>query len=649
MAEMFTSASDITSNPGNAALGYSGGGVGYSTNPADSNPGAPIQSVLGQIAQTEERKRIAEKQRQQKEQDELAAYLASTGESVFNMKGPDGKSSGFTMLPQDREYVNERVNEIRNKVISEPDTYKFDADLKAKEQELKQLTDLAGIRATEVAKRKVLAASTNDMRERERILKSIEDIEKEPVYSFKTPDAYLPSATWDIEGLGISKDVLSGKIKDGWDDIAVGTEKDANGNEIIISQPGIRGSILDTRNRMVRGSKEFTNAENMVKAMYANPNAVSPASILQLNQGIANYNKLRGYKPGDANYAPPVGEVFPDGTVELPELNDSTIPDIAYGLLAQKSGQAGIAKEIKKTKSELDKEKSAMKVAEGNLAVNRGQLDLAWAKFNRGEKEMTKVEAAERRAELNAMTDAVDIYEMLTADAKPKNMDFSIPETKRTIKETILENTGLDVGQYNVSDLPGSDVTITNIAGARSFDAKGQPGKVSIKPKFAYRFTPKNGDISQTKLVFGYKINKPMVDDETGEVVMDKKSGGKLPKMQEVLEWKIQTPEEAIATRSMASNNFNNKSAAEIDRDARAKEMLKSMFSQKSTTNTPSTQKQPTAAPAYKVKGTEIIGPDLSSVLDADIKTVNGVDMLRYNGTWRKIVSRDEKNRLILE
>jgi hypothetical protein len=342
---------------------------------------------------------------------------------------------------------------------------------------------------------------------------------------------------------------------------------------------------------------------------------------------------------------PPVGEVFPDGTVELPPVNDTSIANTAYALLAQKAGQVGVGKEIKKTKSELDKERSATRVAEGNLAINKSQLDLAWAKFNREEKDLTKAQAAERRAELNAMTDALDVYEMLTAEAKPKNMDFSIPETKRTIGETILENTGLDIGQYNVSDLPGSDVTITNIAGARGYDAKGVPGKVSIKPKFAYRFIPKNGDISQTKLVFGYKINKPMIDDETGEVVMDKKSNGKLPKMHEVLEWKIQTPQEAIATRSMASNNFNDKSAAEIDRDARAKEMLKGMFSQNSTPSAPSPQKQPSAP-----SGNKTVYPlTIDQIPATDLVQKDGNLYLKVNGVLKKVIQRTKKNRLILE
>jgi len=641
---MFTSASDITSNPGNAALGYSGG-VGYSTNPADTNPSAPIQSVLGQIAQTEERKRIAEKQRQQKEQDELAAYLASTGESVFNMKGPDGKSSGFTMLPQDREYVNERVNEIRNKVISEPGTYKFDADLKAKEQELKQLTDLAGIRATEVAKRKVLAAGTNDMLEREEILKSIEDIEKEPVYSFKTPEAYLPSPTWTIEGLGVDKDTLTGKNDKALDMLQIGVEIDKDGNEVVISRPGIRGSVLDTRGKMRRGSPEYNVARNMVKALYKDPSALTKDAMLQLNSDIADYNSARGLTPADANYAPPVAKVYGDGTVEMPELNDETIRNIAYGLLVQKTGQVGVGKEIKKTKRELEKEQNEMNIAKGNLQINREYLELAKAKHRDEKDKMTKEERIEGDKELNAMTDALDIYEILTAESKPKNMDFSIAETKRSIGETILENTGLDISQYNVSDLPGSDATITNIAGARGYNAQGQPSKVSIKPKFAYRFTPKNGDISQTKLVFGYKINKPMIDDETGEIVMDKKSLGKLPKMQEVLEWKIQNPLEAIATRSMASNNFNDKSATEIDRDARAKEMLKGMFSKNSTPSAPAPQKQPSAP-----SGNKTVYPlTIDQIPTTDLVQKDGNLYLKVNGVLKKVIQRTKKNRLILE
>lgn len=636
MAEMFTSASDITSNPGNAALGYSGGGVGYSTNPADSNPGAPIQSVLGQIAQTEERKRIAEKARQQKEQDDLAAYLASTGESVFNMKGPDGKSSGFTMLPQDREYVNDRVNEIRNKVVSEPGTYKFDAELKAKEQELKQLTDLAGIRATEVAKRKVLAAGTNDMLEREEILKSIEDIEKEPVYSFKTPEAYLPSPTWTIEGLGVDKDTLTGKNDKALDMLQIGVEIDKDGNEVVISRPGIRGSVLDTRGKMRRGSPEYNVARNMVKALYKDPSALTKDAMLQLNSDIADYNSARGLTPADANYAPPVAKVYGDGTVEMPELNDETIRNIAYGLLVQKTGQVGVGKEIKKTKSEREKERLATRVAEGNLAINKSQLDLAWAKFNREEKDLTKAQAAERRAELNAMTDAVDIYDIISQPAL-KSLDKVISSVQggdRSGLNKTLQDVGIDPADYNVSTLPVLDGTIKNIAGIRGYNQKGEPNKIISKPEYAYKIVPKDGDLSKARFIFGYKINKPMIDDETGEIAQNSKT--MQPIMQEVVEWKTLTPQEAIVSKSMSSNNFKDKTAAEIDRDARAEEMLKGMFSQKPAQQQPAITK-------------EIVGPQLSSVGPQDRKDENGQAMVRVNGVWRKVIRKDDQNRLILE
>lgn len=640
MAEMFTSASDITSNPGNAALGYSGGGVGYSTNPADSNPGAPIQSVLGQIAQTEERKRIAEKARQQKEQDDLAAYLASTGESVFNMKGPDGKSSGFTMLPQDREYVNDRVNEIRNKVVSEPGTYKFDAELKAKEQELKQLTDLAGIRATEVAKRKVLAAGTNDILEREKILKSIQDIEKEPVYSFKTPDAYLPSPTWTIEGLGVDKETLTGKNKEATDILQVGTEIDKNGNEVAILRPGIRASVLDVRNKIRKGSPEYAVAANMVKALYSDPSALTKEAMLQLNYDIADYNFARGLTPEDANYAPPIAKFYGDDSFEMPELNDEAIRNISYGLLAQRAGQLGVGKEIKKLKSDLDKEREATRVASG-------YLNLAWVKQKQDADKITKEDRAEGDKKREAMSDALSIYELIsqpTVKALDKVIN-SVKEGERSGLNKIIQEMGGSTKDYNVRILPVSDGTIKNIAAIRGNSLKGEPNRIISKPQYAYLLVPKSGDKSAARFVFGYNILKPVVDDETGEIVMDPKSLGKLPKMQEVMEWKVQSPQEALKAKSMASNNFDDKTAQLIERDARGEEELRSMLSQGAA------PQQPAASPTatYTLKGTETTGPTIQSVPKSDRKTENGVRMIRYNGQWRTVVGKDDKNRLILE
>ena len=749
---MFTSASDITSNPGNAALGYSSGVSNNAFNPSDANPGANIQSTLGILAQTEAQKRAKERERQLKEQDELAAYLAGTGESVFNMKGPDGKPAGFEMLPGDKEFMNERSNQIRNKIVSEPDKWKFDAELQSNMQKFNQFKNLAGIRATEVAKRKVLAAGTNNMEERAKILKSIEDIEKEPIYSGKTPEPYLPSATWDMEGLGVSKDVWTGKSKEAWDDIIVGTEKDADGNEIIIKRPAIRGSVLDTRNRMIRGSKEFTNAENMVKAMYANPNAVSFANIFQLNQDIASYNKLRGYKPGDPNYAPPVGEVFPDSTVELPELNDSTIADIAYGLMVQKSGQAGIGKEIKKTKSDLEKEKSQREVAEGNLAVSEDQMRLNWAKFRKEEKDLSKEERVAKEKELLAEGDAVRVFEILNKNTNRKPIDqvmAAVPESERSGLYKTLKDNGIDTKDYSVSTLPVTDKEIKKLAGIPVLNKEGRPSGIAKKPTYGYVITPNDEDLSSAYFVFGYPQIRE-VKDADGAVVMDTKT--EKPKLEEVTEWEIKSGSEAIDSYAQASNNFGTKTNDVIDKISRAQSYLGKMFEQKNTSKKQQAKQTPEyatsimesnkeknfikryldpdkypsiknndgsesthlmassdnivfpmivqkangklekfsnwkdaydyaiknnefiempteqdaqwfaengykkakrnqSAPAkeYVRTGKEIVGPELSSINEADMKEENGVRMYKYNGEWRKVVSRDEKNRLLLE
>jgi hypothetical protein len=60
---------------------------------------------------------------------------------------------------------------------------------------------------------------------------------------------------------------------------------------------------------------------------------------------------------------------------------------------------------------------------------------------------------------------------------------------------------------------------------------------------------------------------------------------------------------------------------------------------------------QPAANPAatYTLKGTETTGPAIDSVPKSDRKTENGVRMIRYNGQWRTVVGKDDKNRLILE
>ncbi len=587
MADLFLTGTDITNNPGNAALGYSGTGVEYNANPAIENPFAPVQSTIAQLGQQEENRRLLERQRQIKEQDELGAYLAGGGDSVFNKNGEAGKSS-FNILPEDREEVNRAADNLRRKMISNPRTWKFDPTIQRSMEEFEQLKNHAGIRAVHVADKNVKAAATNDMTERQRILQNAEGVRKQGVREFKMPDPYLPSATWNIENMGISKDVLSGKDKDATDDLIVGTETDPNGNEIIVTKPGIRATALDIRSRMVPGSKEYTEAANMVNRFYSDPSFVNAENVLAVNQGIEQYNKDRGLTPNSPNWAPPIGEVLPNGQVKMRPPTPKNVGDIAYSLIAEHAGQLGRNAEVKRTASVLKKEQHDIKMDKTNAARLQSALDLEWAKFNKDKDKLSKDEAKWQHEELEAKTLANTVYGTL-ANTKPAGTLQDVVKTVPLADQSGLIQTmndyGVDLNTASVSRLNPADATVRNLAGAQAYDSKGKPIKAVAKPKYAYVVGSTDGSLADAKMVFGVPSFRDKTNPDTGEILMEKDK--KTPKREQYMEWKVVSPQEALNTYSQAKNNFNDLSTAVLGRIDRSTEQLNELIGAKPQSKSP--------------------------------------------------------------
>lgn len=437
--------------------------------------------------------------------------------------------------------------------------------------------------------------------------------------------------------MGVGKDILSGKNDKVIDQLVVGTEKDNDGNEIAIVRPGIRASVLDVRGKLIPGSAEFNEAKNLVESFYSNPSLLTADNIVQINSDIADYNTIRGLQQGDPNYAPPIGKVYGDNSVEMLPLNPKTIADVAYGLLIQKAGQVGIGKEIKKTKSELDKEKSAMKVAEGNLAVNQGELKLKRDIFEAGKDKLSKEERAIQDKELLAEGDAVRVFEILNQKSEGTPIDnvmAKVPGSEKSGLYKTLQDKGINPKDYLVSTLAVGDKEIKKLAGIPVLNKEGKPSGISKKPTYGYVVTPNDGDLSSAYFVFGYPQMRE-VKDADGAVVIDEKT--EKPKMEEVTEWEIKSGPEAIDSYAQASNNFGTKTNYVIDKISRAQSYLGKMFEQKKSPTKTST-------PAK-----EVVGPELSKVGKQDRKEENGQAMVRVNGVWYKVIRKDDQNRLILE
>lgn len=610
----FITGSDIVSNAGNAALGYSSG-IAYNANPAVENPYATTQSAVARLAQEEEYNRQRAHTEQVKNQQDLAEYLAGTGHSVFNMQDGNGKDQSFNMLPQDREEINQKADELRRKVVQNPTTWKFDPEIRKQASEFEQLKRQAGIRSVDVAQKQQLAAQTNDLKERQLILDNIDkEVKNVSVSTFHNPEPFMPSLTWSMYKNGIGEDVFSGKNKDAWDNISAGTETDAAGNQVQVTYPGIRASVLSqVKDRIIPGSPEYTNATNQVRAFYSSPALMSAPSILSANANIAKYNADRKLKPTDPEYAQPIAEVLPNGQVVPQPLNPQNIGNIAYSLLAEHAGQLG--REAKPTKTALElKEKAAevdAKVA--TTAKTRKEIsqmdDELQMKKDKLAIEKDNMSAADYQAQLRELgaqekvNTVLKVFNSLHDDPKFKDLktiDQSNPDEYKDLKEY----GNFDAAGWKQVRIPFTQ-DMKDIGGEPNISPTATGSKNingSRLPEEQLYLRSPDGNIHNDKIAFKY---------EEG-------SGKK-----KTTRWKVVDAPQAVQNLVSASENYKGDKNFEQD-IARKKynETISSVTSQK----TPSDF-------VPKINGAEV-----------QVRQENGgAPEALIGGVWKKVISKNSK------
>lgn len=611
---MFTSGSELISNPGNAALGYSGG-VQYGGNP-NANPLAGVNTILGQVQQQEYAASESRRQRAIQQQEKLAQDLAMSGVSLFNMKGQSGGSGGpdasFVPLDADKEILMDRANDIRKRTLLDPQGYQYDADLLKKKEDATYLNRLANLRAVDIAQKKILLSKTNNPDERARIQASIDETVNTPLTDYKMPSPYVPSVTSDLTKVW-SPEILSGKGKDMRDDITVKVI-DQDGNEVEVVKSGIRASALDKRKEWMGDTAAFNEARNYVSSLYNTPDFWAPDKVAELNGFISQYNTDRGFKPGDPHYAPQIAEVFvtADGPkIQRRPLDPTNIADMMYSIGAAHAGQLDASQELKRTASQIAKEKEQMD-------LNKQRVQQGWANVGLRRKELALKAEKAKGTQKRAMQDASEVMKLLdTGNRKAEPIKSYFADLEKTgLAKGLMDEVigaGNNVEDFKVHRLRPNDQFIRNMAGVQYVKPNGELQKAVSDIEQAAIIYPKNGNPNDARFVFSYSTYEP-VFGPNGEIMMKGDEGQGAPMMKKVQKWKAVTASDAIRNIPISMNNFgdlNEKDRAEMEESINYfDDVMGGGFGDEEAQSSPAqqTQKQPPVQSKIKVGTVKQIG-----------------------------------------
>lgn len=592
MAGEFVSGTDILSNSGNAALGYSSG-VEYNANPMDTNPFGTVQSTLSSIQTQDAARRESMRLQGLQEQKELADFLIGTGKSAFNLSTPDGQGMGFNPLEEDRQALNDAADDLRRSVMANPTKWKFDPEIQKKIADFKQLTTHASIRSVDVANKLAKAAAANNPEERDRIMQSIEGTRKTGLSDFRSPEPYLPQETFSVEKF-YSPDVITGKNKEAWQTYGSTATVDQNGNEVQVDTVGLTDNVLDFRPRMKRGSAEYDQAINLVRSFYASPMSRDPGAIDNMNKRIDAINAQRGYTPNSTHFIPHIGQPLPNGQIAY---NDMPVEDLAYSLMAEKYGNLTQRQKVKRTASHIAKERQDMVNDRERLKNERDRIAIEKKKAEDGN--LTADERKQLRLETAAQSDALKVIEMLsptsTSPSATEILDKMPPETKVAWAEKM----GIpvtDLENYNLKSLKVGDVAVKSLAAIQYKTPKGALGYGVQKPEYVYVAVPKSGGVRDAMVVVGYNDER-QAKDEKGNPKTDTDDK---PVMEKFVDNKVMSLYDAVGSYIQGSQRFTD-SKARIDA---ANQYLNDYFSGGGTQAAPQApqQQSPAAIPPAIMK-----------------------------------------------
>lgn len=478
-----TTGNDLLAYKGDAALAA---GANNGITPQPTDPFAGIGNTIDQVNERNAQMRLLEYKQKIKRQDDLAAMLANTGGSVFNMKNEHGQNMSYDILPQDKKEVHDAVDDWRRDVVSNPNTARFDPRILAKYDKINDLISHAGRRSVAYANYDLEAAKETDPDEQ----KSIKAMQRSEINNHKLSEFYIPEP--HLAGIppGSPKDFVAKEAMDkkNWQLVS----DDGKTERYVVPQQ----YITDPR-KLRSGDPLYKTAMNWAKKSLNTP--VSVQDAMDVNNGITAYNTDRKLNPGNVDYMPPLYSIDPNnGQVSFVEKDpEKNLLDITaahtfgrYGRGMNVDKSAEDIEKINKTKSEEDHQKVAEQQKQQEINETKRYHDQLAAKEDKTTAETIKDNADKRsglamNGEVNKVFDKSNYKELLPSSPittiignnlgyNPKEYDYyKVPSSVNANKYI-----GIEAGENPVTTtttIPASAENIATKEASTTKNAKGEP------------------------------------------------------------------------------------------------------------------------------------------------------------------------------
>lgn len=498
----YMTGSELTANPGNAALGYSSG-VEYGVNPAIQNPLSGIDSTLAKIQDEDARMRIERHREQQKEQEDVVKMLQETGGSLFNMRDEAGRNVSFTPLPQDKKILSEKADALRRMVINNPRDYQFNPEFHKAKQELDYYKTHAGQRALYRAKNLNEASSELIPSARQERLSHLErEIDGKSLEDFHTPEPYMRQQPLDVPFVEVKpvKRVMQGP-------------KDAAGNytQKTIEETPIEG--FDQRAQYVQGTPYFEKVNNYYKSLANSQTFNDPREIIAINTDIVKKNQQLGLTPQDANFIEPVGIV--DEQTGMVSINPDPYQTVR-SLNVLKNYRASESSSFDKGRTQADIDRNKLKTQQKHYddQANYWREQIKTAKKNADTARMkaeqkSPEEKAEAEFRISALNANSDLAETNSRYAKKAVVPVSKQGDPKAFE--YFKNKGINTNDYLIANIPVGDKTVASIGAKPLIKAvAGKEKRLGIaKYDYAYYLRSKDGDSNKDLYMLVYPSSKP--------------------------------------------------------------------------------------------------------------------------------------------
>lgn len=336
----YTTGNDILSYKGDAGLAA---GANNGISPRQGDPFAGLGTTIDQVNEHHAQMAILQYKQKIKDQEDLASLLASTGGSVFNMKGANGQNVSYSPLPEDQKILDTKAKGLRETILANPENYQYDPGYLDKLNEYKSLVSHAGIRAKAYTDFNLDAQKETDPQEQHDILgQRNSEINGHKLTDFHNPEPHLPSIPTGDPSDFVAKEALNQK---NWQ---LKSDDGKTETYIVPSQ-----YITDPRT-LAPGNPLYAKALKLGQKYLTSPSAQNFTTI---NRSVNEYNQGRNLKPGDPGYMDLPYFINNDGKPEFIEKNPvKNALNIAAALTYEKYGRpitvAKSAEDMQKIKDE---------------------------------------------------------------------------------------------------------------------------------------------------------------------------------------------------------------------------------------------------------------------------------------------------------